>query len=158
SDIKAIEQPDNRTMLSLAYSQIGRGLLPEATDTYQKLGAMGAAGASSAAQGLGDLAVYEGRFSDAVRIFEAGAAGDLAAKNNLKAAIKFTAVGYVHLLQRHPGPAIAAADKSLQTNSTSMAVRFLAARIFAEAGAVEKAKTLADKLTSDLSAEPQAHG
>src|SRR5262249_8028567 len=66
SDIKAIEQPDSRTMLSLAYSQIGRGLLPEATDTYQKLGAMGAAGASSAAQGRGDLAVYEGRFSDAV--------------------------------------------------------------------------------------------
>ena len=39
-----------------------------------------------------------------------------------------------------------------------MAVRFLAARIFAEAGAVEKARTLADKLTSDLSAEPQSHG
>jgi serine/threonine protein kinase/tetratricopeptide (TPR) repeat protein len=158
SDIKAIEQPDSRTMLSLAYSQIGRGLLPEATDTYQKLGAMGAAGASSAAQGLGDLAVYEGRFSDAVRILEEGAAADVAAKNSLKAAIKFTAVGYVHLLQRRPGPAIAAADKSLQTNSTSMAVRFLAARILAEAGAVEKAKTLADQLTSDLSAEPQAHG
>jgi serine/threonine protein kinase/tetratricopeptide (TPR) repeat protein len=158
SDIKAIDQPNNRTILALAYSQMGRGLLAEAAETYQKLGAMGAAGASSAAQGLGDLAVYDGRFSDAVRILEAGAAADLAAKNNLKAAIKFTTVGYVNLMQRRPGPAIAVADKSLQTNSTSMAVRFLAARIFAEAGAVDKAKTLADQLTSDLSAEPQAHG
>jgi len=108
SEIKAIDQPNNRTMLALAYSQMGRGLLPEATETYQKLGAMGAAGASSAAQGLGDLAVYEGRFSDAVRILEAGAAADVEAKNSLKAAIKFTAVAYAHLLQRRPGPAIAA--------------------------------------------------
>jgi eukaryotic-like serine/threonine-protein kinase len=158
SDIKAIEQPNNRTILALAYSQMGRGLLPEATETYQKLGTMGAAGASSAAQGLGDLAVYEGRFSDAVRILEAGAAADVAAKNGLKAAIKFTTVGYAHLLHGRKAAAIAAADKSLQNNSSSMAVRFLAARIFAEAGAVDKAKMLADQLTSDLSAEPQAHG
>jgi tetratricopeptide (TPR) repeat protein len=62
------------------------------------------------------------------------------------------------LLHGRKAAAIAAADKSLQNNSSSMAVRFLAARIFAEAGAVDKAKMLADQLTSDLSAEPQAHG
>jgi tetratricopeptide (TPR) repeat protein len=158
TDIKAIQQPDNRTVLALAYSQMGRGMLAEAADTYRKLGTMGAAGASSAAQGLGDLALYEGRLSDAVRILEEGAAADVTANNGLKAAIKFTSVAYAHLLHGRQAAAIAAADKSLQNNSTSMAVRFLAARIFAEAGAVEKARTLADKLTSDLSAEPQAHG
>ena len=100
-------------------------LLPQATETYQKLGTMGAAGASSEAQGLGDLALYEGRFSDAVRILEAGAAADVTANNGLKAAIKFTSVAYAHLLHGRLAAAITAADKSLQNNSTSMAVQRL---------------------------------
>ena len=45
-------------------------------------------GVSQAASGLGDLAIYEGRFSDAVRILAEGAAADLASKNPDRAAAK----------------------------------------------------------------------
>jgi len=158
AEVKKLPPGDTRALPFLAYSQLGRGLLQETAASYQKLGTTGGAqGASSAASGLGDLAVYKGRFADAVRIFEQGAAADLAAKNPDRAAIKFTSSAYAHLMAGHPGPAIAAADKAL-LNSKSMAVRFLAARIFVEAGVIDKAGPLAAVLSEELPAEPQAHG
>ena len=151
--------PTPTTVQVLAYSQLGRGLLPQATATYTKLATMGAAGASTAALGLGDLAIYEGRFSDAVRILEAGAAADLAgtSPNPARAAIKFTSIAYAHLMRGRRDLAAAAADKAL-SNSEALPVKFLAARVFVEAGALDKARTLAGALSAQLPAEPQAYG
>ena len=155
--IGAIPDPDARALLALAYSQVGRGMLPQAATTYQKIATKGALGASIAASGLGDLAVFEGRFGDAVRIFEEGAAADLAAKSAPRAAIKFTSAAFAHVLAGEKTAAIAAADKALTTAGT-MPVRFLAARMFVQAGASAKARALATALSSESSAEPQAHG
>jgi tetratricopeptide (TPR) repeat protein len=155
--VQKLPQNDPRGLQALAYSQVGRGLLKEATDTYQMLGATGPQGASSAASGLGDMAVYQGRFADAVRIFEQGAAADLAAKNPDRAAIKYVSSASAQLMAGHKELAVAAADKAL-LNSKSMPVRFLAARIFVEAGAIAKARPLAAALSGELPAEPQAHG
>ena len=158
TEVQKLPQADPRSLQVLAYSQLGRGLLMKAAETYQKLGMIGGAqGPSSAAAGLGDLAVYKGRFAEAVRILEQGAASDLAAKNPDRAAIKLASSAYAHLMAGHQGAAVAAADKALQ-NSKSMPVRFLAARIFVEAGAIEKARPLAAALSMELPAEPQAHG
>jgi tetratricopeptide (TPR) repeat protein len=132
-------------------------LLSEASGTYTKLASMGALGASYSASGLGDIAVYEGRFAEAVRIFEQGAAADLAAKTPDRAAIKFTSSAYAHLLAGRKDPAIGAAERAL-TLSKAMAVRFLAARVFIEAGAVDKARPLAAALSAELPAEPHGHG
>ena len=118
---------------------------------------MGALGASIAASGLGDLAVYQGRFKDAVAIFDAGATADLAAKNPDRAAIKFASIAHAQLTAGRRTAAVAAADKAL-LNGKSMAVRFLAARIFVEAGAIEKARPIAAALSAELPAEPHAHG
>jgi tetratricopeptide (TPR) repeat protein len=101
--------------------------------------------------------VYEGRFSDAVKIFEDGAGVDLAAKNASRAAVKFASAGFAHLMAEHKAAAVAAAEKAL-TIGKSMPVRFLAARILVEAGAIDKARTLAAGLSSEPPAEPQAHG
>jgi eukaryotic-like serine/threonine-protein kinase len=158
TEVQKLPQANERSLQVLAYSQLGRGLLTEAAGTYQKLGKIGGTqGPSSAASGLGDLAVYKGRFAEAVRILEQGAAADLAAKNPDRAAIKFASSAYAHLMAGHQGAAVAAADKALQ-NSKSMPVRFLAARIFVEAGAIDKARPLAAALSMELPAEPQTHG
>jgi len=157
AEVTQLPQPTATSTLILAYSQTGRGQLQEAAATYQKLAAMGVSGASSAASGFGDLAIYEGRFSEAVSLLEAGAAADLAAKNPARAGIKFTSVAYAQLLRGQNDLAIAAADKALE-NSKAMPARFLAARIYIEAGALEKARPIATALSSDLSAEPAAHG
>ena len=99
---------------------------------------MDAWGASFAAAGLGDLALYEGRFSDAVRILEQGAAADLASKNTDSAAMKFAALGL-----RAPGARAESRRRSRpptrrSQNSTAVPIRFLTARIFVEAGAIAK--------------------
>jgi tetratricopeptide (TPR) repeat protein len=118
---------------------------------------MDAWGASFAASGLGDLALYEGRFSDAVAILEAGAAADLEHKNADGAAMKYALVAYTHVMAGRNAAALAAAEKAL-ANSRAVAIRFLSARVFVEAGAVAKAATEAADLAAELAAEPQAYG
>jgi len=157
SALQKLPTNDIRALQVRAYSQVGRGLLTEAADTYQKISQIVPQGPSQAALGLGDLAVYRGRFAEAIRIFEPGAAADLAAKNSDRAAIKFTSSAFAHLMSGHPELAIKAADTALQ-HSKSFPVRFLAARIYAEAGAIDKARPLAAAMSAELPAEPQAHG
>ena len=156
-EVRAIPQPGAQAMVALAYSQLGRGLIPEAMATYQQIASMGAIGASIASAGLADIAIYQGRYSDAIAILEKGAAADLAAKNVNRAGIKFTSIGLVHALRGANASAIAATDQAL-VHSKTMQVRFLAARVYAEAGAIDKAKALAASLTAELPAGPQAHG
>ena len=156
-EVRAIPQPGAQAMVALAYSQVGRGMLNEASSTYQQIAKMGAAGASIAAVGLADLALYRGRYADAIRILEEGVSADLAAKNPNRAAIKLTTMGFAHLMRGAKASALSAADAAL-THSKQMAVRFLAARVYVEAGALDKAQAVATTLISELPATPQGHG
>jgi tetratricopeptide (TPR) repeat protein len=137
-------------------AQLGQGQLLQAAETYQELAKINALGASQAASGLSDLAAHEGRFSDAVRILEQGAAADLTAKNTDRAAAKFASLAHVHLQRGQRSAASAAARKAL-LNSKSVAIRFQAARALAEAGDIAEARPLIDGLASELQAEPQAY-
>ncbi len=145
------------SMQALALAQTGRGLVSQAAESYAELGKVKEVGPSYTASGLADLALYEGRFSDAVRILTEGAAADLASKDSDRAANKFAALAYTQLLRQQKGAAIAAAEKAL-ANSQGMTIRFLAARVFVEAGAVARARTLSAGLAAELQAEPQAYG
>ena len=106
---------------------------------------------------MGDLAVYEGRFSEAAKIFEQGAATDLAAKNVDKAARKLTSMAYAHLMRGDMVQAIAAAEKALLT-SNAVTIRFLAARVLIAAGVVAKPQDIATSFSAELPAEPRAYG
>ncbi len=152
-----LSPPSADSYLALAEAQLGPGQMSQATETYRKMEKLGPRGASRAASGLADLALYEGRFADAVRILEQGAAADLAAKDPDGAANKFCALAHVQLLRGQKAAAIAAADKAL-TESQSVHVRFLAARTFVEAGELAKAQKLAKSLGSEFQAEPQSYG
>jgi tetratricopeptide (TPR) repeat protein len=155
-EIRAMAEPGLFGLLGLAFSQLGRGQTLLAADTYAALGKAGDEGASYAASGLGDLAIYEGRFSDAVRILTEGAARDLASKDPDRAANKFAALAQAHLQQRQYTAAIAAAEKAL-ANSSAVKIRFLAARVFVEGGAVSKAGAISAGLGAELQAEPRAY-
>jgi serine/threonine protein kinase/Tfp pilus assembly protein PilF len=156
-EVRAMKDPVDRGMIALAFSQLGQGLLGEAAKTYEKIGAKDADGAQFAASALGDLALYEGRFSEATRILERGADADLALKDVDNAANKLVSLAYVHLMRGRKDAAAAAANKSLE-NSQAMPSRFLAARILGEAGATSTAGKLAGELASQVAAEPQAYG
>jgi tetratricopeptide (TPR) repeat protein len=148
--------PSHDAYLSLAESQLGLGQLAQAVETYHNLEKLNAIGASTAASGLADLAVYEGRFSDAVRILESGAAADLKAKRPENAANKYAALSYTELLRELKMTAVADAYKALD-HSQSVQVRFLAGRIFAETAEIAKAQEIAAALGKELQAEPQAY-
>jgi len=142
--------------LVLAYSQIGQDQLDKATETYQKLEKMSPWGASLAASGLGDLALYRGDFRQAADILEKGAAQDKAGQKPDVAADKLLMVAYAELQAGHKQPAVSAAERALAL-SQSAKVRFLAARIFATAGAIEKAQKLAAGLTGEIQNSAQAY-
>jgi serine/threonine protein kinase/tetratricopeptide (TPR) repeat protein len=154
-EVQAMKDPPVNAKIALAFSQTLQGKLGEAADTYTSLGST--ARATFAAAALGDLALYEGRFADAVRIFEQGAAADLAAKNSDTAANKFASLAYVQLMRGRKDAAIAAAEKVL-ADSKVIPYRLLAARVLIEAGTIAPAEALAADLASRLAAEPQAYG
>ena len=60
-EVKGMQEPGLFGRLALAFAQLGQGQLPQATETYRAIGKIDALGASYAASGLGDLAMYEGR-------------------------------------------------------------------------------------------------
>ena len=148
--------PGEYASLALAMAQLGQGERREAIATYEKLAAVSPLGASIAAAGLADVAGVEGRFSDAVRILEQGAARDLAEKSVEGAARKFAALAYMELSRGRKPAAVAAAEKAL-ANSKAVKIRFLAARTFIEAGEIARARPLIDGLAKELQTEPQAH-
>jgi eukaryotic-like serine/threonine-protein kinase len=156
NEVFKINPNDEEAFLALAYAQTGQNQVAEAAGTYQKLEKVSSWGASLAVSGLANLAMYQGKFRDAVDMLEKGAATDLAAKKPDAAADKFALLAYAQLLRGDKRAASLAADKAL-ANSQSSKIRFLAARSLIEAGDVAKARKLADVLASGLQAEPQAY-
>jgi len=83
---RSIKQPGLFGLLPLASAQIGQGRASDAQETYRALGKVDDQGASYAASGLADVAVFEGRFSDAARLLREGISADLVSKDADRAA------------------------------------------------------------------------
>jgi eukaryotic-like serine/threonine-protein kinase len=146
-------------LLPLAFAQLGQGQPALAAETYEALGraaTLGKLGASVAAAGLGDLAIYEGRFEDARRHLEDGAAADLEANAPDWAAAKFAYLGYALVSQLRTGPALAAAEKAL-ANSKEARIRFLVARVLIGVNRLATAEPLIAGLAAETQTEPQAY-
>src|SRR5215472_4492363 len=142
-----------KAYLPLAYGQILEGQWPQSVETYSQLEKISKLGASFATSGLADIAFYESRFSDAVRILEEGAAADLSGPN-LLAAEKFTALAYVQLSRGQKRQAVEAAERAQASKKAN--ILFLAARVLVAAGETAKARALVAALASDSQPEPQA--
>ena len=151
-----ISNPGVNSVIALAFGQLGLGRPIDALEAYKRLAAIDAQGASRAVSGSGDVATYEGRFAEAARILGEGAAADVAAKEPNRAAAKFTALAFAQLSRKQNPVAIAAANNALK-NSQTVKIRFLAGRVFAEAGESRKALDVAASLAADIHAEPQAY-
>jgi eukaryotic-like serine/threonine-protein kinase len=144
-----------KAYLAQAYAQLGHGQVPQAQQTYHRLEKLSPLGASIAASGLGDVAVYQGRFADAEQILQTGANADLAAKTPDRAAAKLAARAYTLLSSGRTSAARADAELVLN-NSKKANLRFLAARILIETGDAAKAQAVAAELASKPTREPQA--
>jgi tetratricopeptide (TPR) repeat protein len=143
-------------LVPLAFAQFGLGRLDDARKTLQEFAQLDAVGASHAASGLADIASYAGRFDETVILLRAGADADLAADQPDRAASKLAAIAHAEASRGNQSAAIAAADAALEQSPTAK-IRFLAARIFAEAGVADRAVALATELGASLQAESRAH-
>jgi len=141
--------------LVLAEAQLGQGQMKAAADSYHQLEKLGAS--STAADGLADLAAYQGKYAEAAEILTKGAAADVAAKGTDNAARKYAALAHVEELQGHHAAALAAIGKAL-ADSQSVQIQFLAARVYIDAGDLTKAQKLATSLSAQTSSEPKAYG
>jgi tetratricopeptide (TPR) repeat protein len=115
-----------------------------------------ALGLSQSTSGLADAAIYEGRYSDAVRILESGAAVDLTAKDPERAAFKYVMLAAAQVTRGQPRAAITAAEQALMHNR-AVGIRFLAARAFISAGATKRAQELIVDLAKERQPEPGAY-
>jgi tetratricopeptide (TPR) repeat protein len=156
AEARKVKEPSMAVRLALALAQTGNGDVDAAAATYQEIAKINTQGASIAASGLGDLAAYQGRYADAVRILEQGVAIDLQAKNPDTAAAKYAAIAYAELMRGQKAAAVSAADKAYG-QSKAAKIRFLAGRIFVEAGDIARAKPLLDSLAAEIQPEPQAY-
>jgi len=155
-EVQKLNPTDEDGYLLLGSAQLGQGQLAQAAETYQVLQKLSARGASLAASDLANLALYEGKYRQAQQILERGVAADVAAKEPDRAADNLAMLAYTELLRGEKPPAVAAAEKAL-ANSQSAKIRFLAARVYLEAGETAKARKLSATLGSELQAEPQAY-
>src|SRR5581483_12044241 len=140
--------------LAQAFASLEQGRVAQAAETYHKLEKHNP---SDAATGLADLAVYEGRFQDAIDILEKGGAADTAAHNPDAAADKFSALAYAQVLRGQKAAALTATKNALDL-SKAVKTRFLAARTYVALGEVAIAHELATGLSAELQIEPQCYG
>ena len=142
--------------VGLALSDLGAGRPDEALATWNKLAGTGPAGASTAAAGLADLALYQGRIADARRILEPAIEADVAAKNSDEAARKLTTLAEAELASGQPARATSAAERALGM-SGDLAVIVSAARVLIETGEEKKALAAAGQLAAKLEPDPQMY-
>jgi tetratricopeptide (TPR) repeat protein len=140
--------------LPLAFARVGLGRLPEAVDSYRMFARP--LTPSHTAAGLADIAIYEGRYSAAIKILEEAVDNDIASKNNDLAVAKFSALAHAELLRGRRAAAATAAARVLQFGN-GIRPRFIAARTLAQTGDVARAREIAAGLRQEPQAEARAY-
>ncbi len=144
-----------KAYLCLGIAQVQRGSVPEAEETYQRLAKLSDWGSSEAALALGDLALYEGRFHDAVTVLEKGIAADLAQKNETAASVKVLALAGAQLSLNQRDLALKSAARAVGYDADE-SVLYSAAHVDIEAGNTSAASALAKRLDERFEPEPRA--
>jgi tetratricopeptide (TPR) repeat protein/tRNA A-37 threonylcarbamoyl transferase component Bud32 len=146
-----------KAFVARGLSELALGKNADATKTYQALAATSADGASFAAAGLADIAIVEGRLTDAIAILTKGAADDLARKSGALAAAKFVAAGEAKLLRGDAAGATKDAQAAVAAAPID-GVRASAGLLLARAGRRAEAEALAAELEKRLEPDPQSYG
>ncbi len=139
-----------------ALAALGLGHNDEARQDYEKAKEVGTYGASIAATGLSDLALYEGRTADAKGILEQAIIADLAAKDAESAADRTATIAQAELGLGKIPEAISSANKAASA-STDAGVLYRAARVYLAAGQEAKALQTVKPLAQRLETEPQIY-
>ena len=124
---------------------------------YSRQAETGRTGASLAAMGLADLAIYRGRFDEAVGILAASIQEDEAAGNQVFAAGKYIALAEAYQGSDDAARALDAVARALELRRREE-VLVPAARVLVWAQRPDEAEELASELESELEAQARGYG
>jgi tetratricopeptide (TPR) repeat protein len=136
----------------MALAQLAQGNVTDAEKTYNDLRLVSADGASTAALGLADVALYQGRMEEASNLLENGANSDLATHNALGAARKLAILAQADLAMGKVAEASTAAARCDSAQSKEDGVMFQLAQVFVQlnpARASEIASQMGESLNRD---------
>jgi serine/threonine protein kinase/tetratricopeptide (TPR) repeat protein len=155
---KALElEPDfEKAYVTLALTQMAEDKFEQAIETYSKLKDLSSYGKTLAATGLADLAICEGRLTEAIKILDDGIAFDLENGQNYDAAEKYIMLAQTYLIQEKKERAIEAADRALEAIEEAD-ILFSVALVYLNAGQEEKARTMAAELNKKPQPEPRVY-
>ena len=141
---------------TLALTKLAGGHIEEAKQEYGKLGAMSPRGASMAATGLADLALYEGRLTDAVGFLETSIAMDLAAKDPDSVTSNQAWLALTQVALNQSAEASATAGKAA-AGSKDEGVLYRAAQVYLALGQEARAMQVAASLAIHFETDPQVY-
>jgi len=147
-------RPTYDAYLVLAIADIARGRRAEALDAYEK---ERAADPSFGAVSLADLAIAEGRLSDAIGLLEKGVTADLEAKNEEAAALKNAMLAEVHLRRGDKAEAVAAAERVVGSGAV-LSTLYQAAEVLIIEGQEKKGLVIAAGLEQATAQDPRMLG
>lgn len=155
---KVIDQnPEyDEVYMILGLSRLARGQLTQAIATYEKLKTIPPLGESLADLGLADIALYEGRLSDAVSILEKRIDLDTKKDRPDHLGNKWSLLAFSYLLGGKKALAIEATDRAVDA-SKGMSTLFLSSLVYIQANKQEKARVIAEELSNRIGEEPRAY-
>jgi tetratricopeptide (TPR) repeat protein len=155
-DVLGLNKDYVKAFLVIAMAQLGTGRSGEAEATWQQLQNVSAVGRDLAAHGRADLALYEGRLTDAATILEQALAKPTDGRSSLTTARLTATLAEVRELQGRSADAITLAEDALKQSSYPSIVLF-AGRVLIHAGKPERGDALAAELDQKLDQVSQAY-
>src|SRR5882762_9293212 len=140
---------------TLALAKLAAGHLEEAQKEYGRLMTMSSRGASMAATGLADFALYEGRLTDAVAILKKGIIENQADKDADSAAYNQATLALTLVALNKPAEAYATALNAAASRDEGILYRV--AQIYQAVGQEPRALTIAGPLGQRMETEPQIY-
>jgi serine/threonine protein kinase/tetratricopeptide (TPR) repeat protein len=157
NDVLKINPEHVKAHVAVALSQLALGHADEATATWDRLGALGSADAKAdAASGRIDLALFQGRDADAMRLLDAAIAADRAANATVPLGRRLAIKAERLLAQGNKAAALRAAREAA-ASGTEEGLLYLAGRTLIGAGQAPAALELAVKLDNRLENEPRIY-
>ena len=153
---KVAETKDFLAYLPISMAALAGDKPAEAVTAYEEARTTGPLGESLAAIGLADVAMYQGRYGDAVPVLERGIAADLADDNQVGAATKEVALAEALAALGRPRDALQAVARARKL-SHDASVLVPAARLLIDLGRMGEADAIARALENELGARSRAY-
>jgi len=145
-----------KSYLAIALSDLALGKTAEAEAAYRRLEGVSATGSDFAASGLADLALYQGRTTDAAHVLEQALQNSAQNRSATTRARLLVTLAEARAQQNRTGEAASLAEDAL-SSAGEPGIMFLAGRVFLEAGRVPRALELSKALALKLDDEPHVY-